>query len=47
MFITVYERNVRFAWFKKTQIDIFEKDYLPDIRKLVGQQIKHRVLLKL
>lgn len=32
MFITVYERNVNFSWFKKPRLDIFEKDYLPDVR---------------
>lgn len=32
MFITVYESNVNFSWFKKPRLDIFEKNYLPDIR---------------
>lgn len=32
MFITVYESNVKFSWFKKPRLDIFEKDYLPDVR---------------
>lgn len=32
MFITVYESNVNFSWFKKPRLDIFEKDYLPDVR---------------
>lgn len=32
MCITVYESNVNFSWFKKPRLDIFEKNYLPDVR---------------
>lgn len=32
MFITVYESNVKFSWFKKPRLDIFEKDNLPNVR---------------